>query len=217
MNEDNVKCEIIKDVLPLYIDGVVSLETKNMVERHLLNCEKCKEEYREMSKEVALPLNTDNSMFKQLKVSFRKRKIKIAIATSLITAMVIMSIYWFVFNFQRVIPYSNSLFSIETLDGNQLYLQYNGNNYYGSYEAYSIPINIDGEVRNVSLIYFTQTLAESPSSNFFNNSNETETLYKFKESEQIDAIYYVDFDTNVSNLEDDGEEIVGRADLLWKK
>ncbi|KYG34410.1 zf-HC2 domain-containing protein [Alkalihalobacillus trypoxylicola] len=217
MNESNVKCEIIKDVLPLFIDGVVSLETKSMVENHLLNCEKCKQEYEEMSKEVVIPPNTDNSMLKQFKENSRKKKIKFALAASLITAMVFMSVYWFVFNFERVIPYSNSLFSIETDNNNQIYLQYSGNNYYGTHEAYSIPIDINGASKNVSFIYFTQTLAESPSSKLLGKSKETETIYKFSESDQIDAIYYVDFDTDLTNLVDDRETIVERADLLWER
>ncbi|TSB45875.1 zf-HC2 domain-containing protein [Alkalicoccobacillus porphyridii] len=217
MNENKVKCEIIKDVLPLYIDGVVSLETKSMVEDHLLNCEKCKQEYEELSKEVVIPPNIDNSMLKHFKENFRKKKIKFALVASLITAMVFMSVYWFVFNFERVIPYSNSLFSIDTDNNNQIYLHYSGNNYYGTHEAYSIPIEINGVSKNVSFIYFTQTLAESPSSTLLGKSNETETVYQFSESDQIDAIYYVDFDTDLTNLVDDGESIVERAELLWEK
>ncbi|MGN7312695.1 zf-HC2 domain-containing protein [Alkalicoccobacillus gibsonii] len=217
MNENNVKCEIIKDVLPLYIDGVVSLETKSMVENHLLNCEKCKQEYEEMSKEVIIPPNKDHSMLRNFKQNFRKKKINFALATSLVTVFVLMSVYWFIFNFERVIPYSNSLFNIEIDGDEKLYLQYSGNNYYGTHEAYSIPINIDGVKKNVSFIYFTQTLAESPSSTLLGERNQTEVFYEFSESDRIDEIYYVDFDSNVTNLEDDGETILDRAHLLWKK
>ena len=37
-----ITCEIIKDILPLYVDDVVSADTRTMVEEHLAECESCK-------------------------------------------------------------------------------------------------------------------------------------------------------------------------------
>ena len=42
MNE--IKCEVIRDLLPLYHDGVCSEESKKLVEEHLASCEGCREE-----------------------------------------------------------------------------------------------------------------------------------------------------------------------------
>lgn len=36
-----IKCTIIQDVLPLYVDEVVSQDTKEMVDEHLQHCNKC--------------------------------------------------------------------------------------------------------------------------------------------------------------------------------
>ena len=36
------KCGIIKDLLPLYVDHVCSDESKELIDEHLLECEKCK-------------------------------------------------------------------------------------------------------------------------------------------------------------------------------
>lgn len=38
-----MKCEIIRDLVPLYLDGVCSEETKKMVEEHLAECTECRE------------------------------------------------------------------------------------------------------------------------------------------------------------------------------
>ena len=40
-----VTCNTIKDILPLYVDGVVSDDTRNMVAKHLEHCEECKKKY----------------------------------------------------------------------------------------------------------------------------------------------------------------------------
>lgn len=50
-----ISCDIIKDLLPLYHDGVCSNDSRTMVEEHLADCENCKAELKAMDEE--LPLN----------------------------------------------------------------------------------------------------------------------------------------------------------------
>ncbi|SFH25582.1 Putative zinc-finger [Desulfotomaculum arcticum] len=49
------ECEIIKDLLPLYADGVASAATLKMVEQHLAQCAGCRE-LLEMYRQPALPV-----------------------------------------------------------------------------------------------------------------------------------------------------------------
>ena len=51
-----VTCNTIKDILPLYVDGVVSDDTRNMVAKHLEHCEECKKKYEAMKSEVVIPV-----------------------------------------------------------------------------------------------------------------------------------------------------------------
>ena len=46
-------CEIIKDLLPLYCDGICSEESKKTVEEHLQSCADCKEELRLMNFDIS--------------------------------------------------------------------------------------------------------------------------------------------------------------------
>ena len=39
-----MNCNIIRDLLPLYVDNVCSNETKDMVENHLQTCKNCQQE-----------------------------------------------------------------------------------------------------------------------------------------------------------------------------
>lgn len=50
-----ISCDIIKDILPLYLDGVVSNATKEMVEEHLSACNSCRKEAEIMKQDVILP------------------------------------------------------------------------------------------------------------------------------------------------------------------
>lgn len=47
--ERELACEIVKDLLPLYVDGMVSEVTKKSVETHLEDCKDCNETYRNMA------------------------------------------------------------------------------------------------------------------------------------------------------------------------
>ncbi len=51
----NMKCSVIEDLLPLYVDGICSKDTKELVEVHLKECTECNEKYIDMTKEI-LPL-----------------------------------------------------------------------------------------------------------------------------------------------------------------
>ena len=49
-----MKCKIICDLLPMYIDEVCSDETKEVVEEHLKTCSECRREYEQMKAEISL-------------------------------------------------------------------------------------------------------------------------------------------------------------------
>ena len=58
----NYPCEIIRDLLPLYIDEVCNIETKQAVEKHLAECKKCREYYEAMKSTDGFVENkSDNS------------------------------------------------------------------------------------------------------------------------------------------------------------
>ncbi len=47
-----MKCEIIKDLLPSYIEGLTSNHSNEEIEKHLANCQECKTFYQEMTGEI---------------------------------------------------------------------------------------------------------------------------------------------------------------------
>ena len=45
-------CGIILDLLPLFLDGMVSPETEAVIKEHLQECEECQKVYEEMNLEI---------------------------------------------------------------------------------------------------------------------------------------------------------------------
>ena len=47
-----MKCEIIRDLLPSYIDELTSEESNQLVEEHLRECEKCRKYFASMKEDI---------------------------------------------------------------------------------------------------------------------------------------------------------------------
>ena len=48
------ECGIILDLLPLYIEGMVSPETEEVIQQHFSECETCKKAYEEMIQDMCI-------------------------------------------------------------------------------------------------------------------------------------------------------------------
>lgn len=58
---NNLPCGVIKDLLPLYHDGVCSEESRKLIEEHLAICPVCQAEYESFSREEKLLPASDNT------------------------------------------------------------------------------------------------------------------------------------------------------------
>jgi hypothetical protein len=216
-----IKCTIIQDILPLYIDEVVSQDTKEMVDQHLQHCEKCQKEYETMKSKLYIPAENKAPIIKGINKKWRKKKVIISFASIFATAIILYGAFAYVFYYERVIPYSKSLIKIEMQNDNQLVSHYYGKSYSSVSETHPTPLEIDGETKNVSFIVYKETIADSPSRNLINNEknpNEQDYIWEFSESEKIDAVYYVDYDIDkLSKGKDSWDSILKRAVLIWEK
>ena len=72
-----MKCEIILDLLPLYIEGLTNQTTAEEMERHLKKCGKCRQYYKEMTGKLPdiLPKAETDSVKLLKKERKRRRKI----------------------------------------------------------------------------------------------------------------------------------------------
>ena len=74
---NKIPCAVIKDLLPLYIDGLTSEETNALVEEHLAECDGCRLTYqvmKENAEEAAKPTSEDRREIDFLKKNKRKNR-----------------------------------------------------------------------------------------------------------------------------------------------
>lgn len=211
-----INCNIIKDILPLYVDGVVSDDTKEMVEEHLEHCEECKKEIDLMKQELYIPVEKEASFIKNFKRKWRNKKIIISGLSIMLTVLILIGTFSFIFHYDRVVPYAESLIKIETQDDDMLVSHYYGANYYSIAATNPITMEIGGKEKNVIFLYYTETIAKSHTRNLINGKeirDERNFIFPLDSIENVDAIYYADFDTKDilwSTLLED-------AILIWEK
>ena len=86
---DKTSCNIIKDILPLYVDDVVSEDTRNMVSEHIEHCENCRKIYEKMKVHVSIPIENSAKPLKKFKRAWKRKKI-VLVCSTLIAAIAIM-------------------------------------------------------------------------------------------------------------------------------
>ncbi|WP_027398397.1 zf-HC2 domain-containing protein [Anaerovorax odorimutans] len=93
-----MKCEIIKDLLPSYIDNLTSTESNLEIEEHLKTCSKCKETLELMKAEV--PVEEPEYNKEKIK-PFKKlnKKIVKSILLTLMICIIAVCMYLYFFGF----------------------------------------------------------------------------------------------------------------------
>lgn len=236
---NKISCDVIKDLLPLYIDKVVSEDTELLIEEHIAKCDKCREVLEHMAGEVAIPVSKDAeqeeiAFLSKIKESIRKKNVRTSIVTAIISAAVIIGVYCLVCLPTQVIPYEEGLVDISVKD-NKVYVQFAGDNYDGAYmftEAVAKKEGKDGKDKIVVAMYYDQSLyskfidpvvKEDKEFDTFCLNDGYGTTIDGKDvhiDEELVAVYYSPEKIDSKALAESGESWTDNLDeleLIWHK
>lgn len=117
------QCNIIRDLLPLYAENMISSDTAAFVEEHLKDCETCRNEYKRTKE--SLPAQEIPDAAPLIKFN-RKMKIKrmqtIALTALFVTALLVSA--FGVLDVPIYLPYSEGVVSVEQLDDKGMLLTF---------------------------------------------------------------------------------------------
>lgn len=108
------KCNIIKDMLPLYIEDMVSTDTREFVSEHLEHCAECHAEFERMKKPADFIPDTDIVPLKKIKKDLFIKRIQTILFTAIL-ACAIVTVVFGVLTAPNFFPYSDSLLNV--MDG----------------------------------------------------------------------------------------------------
>ena len=82
-----IKCDVIKDILPLYIENIASEDTRVLIEEHVDECEDCKKELEEMKFPRNIPIDINTNGIKKVKNKLFREKFKAIIFSIVLTSI----------------------------------------------------------------------------------------------------------------------------------
>lgn len=84
----DISCDIIRDLLPLYAEDLVSEDSKKMVDEHLCECDPCAKQLAILKKAAQVPVEVNVDSLIRVEKTIRRRKV----LTVICAIMVIVSI-----------------------------------------------------------------------------------------------------------------------------
>ena len=210
-----INCSVIEDLLPLYVDDVVSDDTIELVEDHLKTCEGCRQDYEQMKGILYVPIEHDTSMFEHVQKHWNQKKWRLALGSSLTAAIIAVALFSLTFYYTKPIAYTPELFKVEQQSDGTLMMNYYGDSHAGSNFMHPVKMNINGEERNVSFVFYEKSFANSPTRTNLRTDVPSEgDQFTLSESEKIDAVYYGEFDAKEFTKR---EEQVKQMTLIWER
>ncbi len=199
---EKIPCEVIRDLLPLHLDGLTSEKTGEVIEEHLKDCRDCREYFRRMERELdgttkirEVENEKEIDYLKKVRRSGWKRLLLGAVSALLLVCAVLFVNLFF-------LGFPSSSYAVTRLEpdaaGKRLRIE---GSFYDSasvYSRYKIVDNPDGTSRLV--IYACLPSAWNRNGNFY---IETE-------------LSGVVLDVNGTTVKPDGTLISRKANTLYK-
>jgi hypothetical protein len=217
-----ISCNIIKDILPLYLEDVVSDDTREMVEEHLQSCQSCRNEVTALKQNIVLPANksvqlSEGRVLKGIRKHFFRRKVVVSTISVLAAVVLMIGIYFALVSFKTLIPYDSTQISITEADG-KVYASYQGNDLAGEVSIDPMTITIDGTEKEIVIFYFYKTPLSGILSHFDKSSTQSGHMTFVGESSDVDEVYYGKFARNdVFNGGAGLEDVIKQAESVWGK
>ena len=219
----NYPCDLIQDLLPLYLDDVCSKQSKTVVEQHLLKCPNCRKYYsamREADEIIIVPPNAEREIqkatsFQSIKKTLFRKQILIAAVSIIVLAIIAFAVISVLKNSVGIVEYEDNI-SVCMIEGSLV------GRLNGSQETYikiiRTTIEADGQEENYLFYYLSDTKW-----NDLTTSRQVFSEYVLcpmdKGADQIDRVYYYTGDyTGIETMGSDKlQEIINASVLLWSR
>lgn len=109
----NNKCNLIRDILPLYVEDMVSMDTREFVSEHLEHCETCRAELEHMRKPADIIPDADIVPLKKIKKELFIKRLQTVFLTAIL-ACAIVTVLFGILTSPKFFPYSDDLFHVNS-------------------------------------------------------------------------------------------------------
>ena len=176
-----ISCNVIQDIMPLYVDEIVSEDTKKLVEEHLKECEDCRKEMEKMRAKIILPnkkkINqAEKELFQKLKHRLINRRIAAAILGAILVCALLAGVYTILVLPKEPIPFDPQKMEVEIV-GEDAYLSYAESDSAGSVFCNPVTVGEGAEKREIAMVYLNRNLWSTYIQPHLQEQNEDEMIY----------------------------------------
>lgn len=220
-----ITCNVIQDLLPLYVDEALSDDAKALVEEHLSDCESCRAKANKMIGDAGIPvsskmLSVEKEFIKKAKRKALAKKISVAAASAVIAGGLLFAAFFAAVTVKIPVKYDDKSISI-TADGNELYINYDGT--YDGHIGYGFDdAIIDGEKKKVWVVEIYNTFWSKYIEPLYDKKADSAHEIWFETSDECDMIYYSSDIADLAkkmeiNTADEVQQYLEDYDLIWEK
>lgn len=130
-----ISCSVICDLLPLYLENMLSDDSRAMVEEHIKTCRECADRLDEMRASSEVPVDTDASPLRKIKSTLRRKKIQ-AVLISVMLSIVLTVTIIALLTAPEFIPYSAGGVTVKGVGDGLVLAQFDDSVYGYSIDSY---------------------------------------------------------------------------------
>ncbi len=94
----NISCDIIRDLLPLYTEDMVSLDSRELVDEHLCGCDGCTKELAQLLKRPPVAVDAEPASLKRVSNTIRRQKVLTVLAVMMTVVSILITGMELMFN-----------------------------------------------------------------------------------------------------------------------
>lgn len=193
----NKECSIVRDLLPLYVEQMVSADTEEFVKEHLEGCRECRGEYEQMKQPRSLDEDKKKAENREaaaplvnVKQKLWKQKVRIVLCTGLFLVALFVSAFACL-SIPVYFPYEADLFTIKDNGDESITITFDERvtDYLLVKDAYNCPEEVmNQEVRSYQISAWSSLWSE-----WFSRSGVQSVTIQKGSTEEI-SVYYTSND-----------------------
>ena len=189
---NRVSCDVIKDLIPLYAEDMLSEDSSKLVEEHLDACEECRKYLKELQEMKALPIETNTKPLIKFQQALQRKKWATIILTTFITLLVGTLTVIFI-TAPKYLPYSEEVVMVSETDSEFILVDFNEEVAGYNLQSYSAESGV-GSVYHLTTWTTTwhdwTTTGEMAPIVLNPSGEEVETVYYYETNGAADQLIY---------------------------
>lgn len=184
----NRECGIVYDILPLYVENVISDDTREFVDEHLSKCAECKKELELLKTDMTFEKKTEEidnpvKVMKKIESNIKKKRVFTGVISAIISALVVVLSFAYLTS-PEYLPYTDNIITANE-DNGSVTLSFTGEYELSQREQGVYDISLYNTIWNKLFDTMQkQLITVNP------NGEEVNTIYYVSNGGQEDKVIY---------------------------